>query len=296
MTNTVAIRSLLFLPGNRPELVPKLERFRPDVAVLDLEDAVAEADKTAARALIADSATLAADLGITCLVRVNPPGTRHFAADLAVAADSRAAGVVLPKYERPSDVAAVRERLSAGSAWASGRGAGSAGASGRGADRLVVVGVETVLGVADARPLLAEPVSAAYFGAEDYIADIGGRRTPGGEEVLYARSAVAAAAHLSGVPAIDQAVVELGDDEHFLRDARKGRDIGYTGKICIHPRQVTLAAQVFTPTAEEAEHARRILSAGASGVAAFDGQMIDEPHLRQARRTLALYDRYEEQS
>lgn len=274
MTEPVAIRSLLFLPANRPELVPKLERFRPDVAVLDLEDAVAEADKATARAAIAGSAALAARLGITCVVRVNPPDTPHFAADLAVAADSRAAGIVLPKYERPSDLAAVRERL--------------------GADRLVVAGVESVLGVADARGLLAQPVSAAYFGAEDYIADIGGRRTPAGDEVLYARSAVAAAAHLNGVPAIDQAVVELGDDEQFLRDAHKGRDIGYTGKICIHPRQVTLSAQVFTPTATEAERARQILAAGASGVAALEGQMIDEPHLRQARRTLALYNRYEE--
>jgi citrate lyase beta subunit len=88
---TVAIRSLLFLPASRPDLVPKLERFRPDVAVLDLEDAVAEADKAAARAAISDSAALAARLGVTCLVRINPPGTRHFAADLTVAADSAAA-------------------------------------------------------------------------------------------------------------------------------------------------------------------------------------------------------------
>ncbi len=272
MTDAVAIRSLLFLPASRQELVPKLERFRPDVAVLDLEDAVAEADKADARTTIGDSTALAARLGVTCLVRVNPPGTRHFAADLAAAADSAAAGVVLPKYERPADVAAVRERL--------------------GADRLVVAGLESVLGVADARLLLAQPVSAVYFGAEDYIADIGGRRTPSGDEVLYARSAVVAAAHLGGVPAIDQAVVELGDDDHFLRDAHKGRDMGYTGKICIHPRQVTLSALVFTPSAEEAEQAREILAAGASGVTALDGQMIDEPHLRQARRTLALFERY----
>ncbi len=276
MTDAVAIRSLLFLPASRPELVPKLERFRPDVAVLDLEDAVAEADKADARTAIGDSTALAARLGVTCLVRVNPPGTRHFADDLAVAADSVAVGVVLPKYERPADVIAVRERL--------------------GAERLVVVGVESVLGVADARLLLAQPVSAAYFGAEDYIADIGGRRTPAGDEVLYARSAVVAAAHLGGVPAIDQAVVELGDDDHFLRDAHKGRDMGYTGKICIHPRQVTLSARVFTPTAEEAEQARQILAAGASGVTTLDGQMIDEPHLRQARLTLARYSGYEEDS
>ena len=269
---TVAIRSLLFLPGDRPDLVLKLERYRPDAAVLDLEDAVAAAGKAAARAAIAGSAAAAVRLGVLCLVRINPPDTPQFAADLEAAAASAAAGVVLPKYERPADVAMVRDRL--------------------GADRLVVVGLESVRGVADARPLLAGPVSAAYFGAEDYIADIGGRRTAAGAEVLYARSAVAAAAHLGGVPAIDQAVVDFRDDAQFVRDAQAGRDIGYSGKICIHPRQVALSAQVFTPSAGDAERARRMLAAGSGGAAALDGQMIDEPHLRQARRILELVARH----
>jgi len=264
-----AFRSLLFLPASRPELVPKLARYRPDVAVLDLEDAVAEAGKAAAREAIAASAGQAAALGITCLVRVNPPRTPHFAADLAAAVASAAAGVVLPKYERLGDAAAIRGQL--------------------GQDRLIVAGLETVLGVADARPLLAGPVDAAYFGAEDYIADIGGRRTRAGAEVLYARSAVVAAAHLAGLPAIDQVVTDFGDDDLFIQDARAGRDLGYAGKICIHPRQGELAGQVFTPSAAEAEQARLVLAAGESGVAVLDGQMIDEPHLRLARRTLARY-------
>jgi len=269
----VAIRSLLFLPADRPDLVPKLERYRPDAAVLDLEDAVAPAGKAAARTMIAGSAAAAARIGVLCLIRINPPQTPHFEADLDAAAASAAAGIVLPKYEQADDVGKVRDRL--------------------GQDRLVVVGLESVRGVADARPLLAEPVSAAYFGAEDYIADIGGRRTVAGHEVLYARSAVAAAAHLGGVPAIDKAVVDFRDDAQFVGDAQAGRDIGYSGKICIHPRQVSLSAQVFTPSAEEAERARQVLAAGSGGAAALDGQMIDEPHLRQARRILELVARQE---
>lgn len=274
----VAIRSLLFLPADRPDLVPKLERYRPDAAVLDLEDAVAPASKAAARALIAGSAAAAAELGVLCLIRINPPRTRQFEADLDAAAASAAAGIVLPKYERTDDIAKVRDRL---------------GQDRLGRNRLVVVGLESVRGVADARTLLAEPVSAAYFGAEDYIADIGGRRTAAGHEVLYARSAVAAAAHLGGVPAIDQAVVDFRDDTQFVSDAQAGRDIGYSGKICIHPRQVALSAQVFTPSAAEVERARQILAAGSGGAAALDGQMIDEPHLRQARRILELVARQE---
>jgi hypothetical protein len=97
---TVAIRSLLFLPADRPDLVPKLERYRPDAAVLDLEDAVAEAGKAAARTMIADSAAAAARIGVLCLIRINPPQTPQFWADLDAAAASAAAGIVLPKYER----------------------------------------------------------------------------------------------------------------------------------------------------------------------------------------------------
>jgi citrate lyase subunit beta/citryl-CoA lyase len=126
-----------------------------------------------------------------------------------------------------------------------------------------------------------------YFGAEDYIADIGGRRTRAGAEVLYARSRVALAAHLAGLPALDQAVMDLADDEHFLADAAGGRDLGYQGKICIHPRQVALAHQVFTPTPAELSRAREIVAAGQSGVAVVDGQMVDEVHVRMARAVLA---------
>ena len=132
-------------------------------------------------------------------------------------------------------------------------------------DGLLVVGLETALGVADARILLARGVSGAYFGAEDFIADIGGRRTGGSEEVLYARSQVCLAARLAGIPAVDQVVTDLADDERFLTDAQAGRNLGYQGKICIHPRQVALAHRVFTPTEAELAHARQVLAAGDGG-------------------------------
>ena len=141
--------------------------------------------------------------------------------------------------------------------------------------------------MADARALLAGGLHAAYFGAEDYIADLGGRRSPGGQEVLYARSQVSLAAHLAGIPAVDQAVTGLCRRWPFLADARDGADLGYQGKICIHPRQVELAHQVFTPTAEEVAHARAVLAAGDAGVAVVDGHMIDDVHVRMARTVLS---------
>jgi citrate lyase subunit beta/citryl-CoA lyase len=260
-------RSLLFMPGSRPELVTKIGRFAPDAAVVDLEDAVPADGKAAAR-----ESTVTAlrhhDFGATAvLVRVNPPGSDWFADDLAAVAGLTGVGLVLPKYERRADLDHVRERL--------------------GQDVPVVVGLETVRGVADCRQLLAGEPAAVYFGAEDYIADIGGRRTDDSLEVLYARSQVCAGAYLNQVASIDQAVVAVRDAERFRADAARGRDIGYTGKICVHPSQVELAHQAFTPTDEDVRHARAVLRAAEDGVAVVDGQMVDDVHLRLAAAVLA---------
>lgn len=260
-------RSLLFMPGSRPEMVAKIPRIAPDAAVVDLEDAVPAADKRSARDA-AVSALLGLDAGPTVvLVRVNPATSPWFADDLAAVAGLGRVGVVLPKYERRAEVELLRDRLDP--------------------DVPVVVGLETVRGVADCRELLRADVDVAYFGAEDYIADIGGRRTERGDEVLYARSEVRLAAFLAGVSAVDQAVVAIRDDDRFRTDAEQGRAIGYTGKICVHPRQVELSHEVFTPAAEEVRHARAVLLAADEGVAVVDGQMIDDVHVRMARAVLS---------
>jgi citrate lyase subunit beta/citryl-CoA lyase len=266
------VRSLLFMPGTRADMVAKIPRFGPDVAAVDLEDAVAPGQKDVAR----DTAAAAIDAldpdgPTTILVRVNPVGSPWFAADVAAIARCAAVGLVVPKLSSQHDLYEVRQAL-VENGWA---------------DALIVAGIESALGVADARPVLASGVAGAYFGAEDYIADIGGVRSPGGDEVLYARSQVCLAAYLSGLPAIDQAVVALGDDEHFLADAQAGRALGYQGKICIHPRQVELAHRVFTPTAAEVAHARAVLAAGDAGVGVVDGQMVDGVHVKMAQSVLA---------
>jgi citrate lyase subunit beta/citryl-CoA lyase len=234
--------------------------------VVDLEDAVGPAQKDEARGQ-AVAAVAALDPGATTvLVRVNAPGSPWYAEDLAAVAGSAAAGVVLPKYAAPDQLDDVRAALPAGA--------------------VVVVGLETVAGVVDARALLATGVDAVYFGAEDYIADIGGRRSPAGTEVLWARSQVMAAARLAGVGAIDQAVVAVRDDDAFVVDATAGRDLGYQGKICVHPRQVELAARVFTPDETEVAHARMVIAAAEAGVAVVDGEMVDDVHIRMARTIL----------
>ena len=201
------------------------------------------------------------------LLRVNAPGSPWYDADVEAAAGAAVDGVVLPKYEQAAQLAELRAALPAGTR--------------------VVVGLETALGVADCRPLLAERPDAAYFGAEDFVADTGGRRTAAGTEVLYGRSRVCLAARLAGVVALDQAVVAIHDAAAFRADAAQGRDIGYLGKICLHPAQVAVAHEVFTPTAAEVQHARAVLDAGGEGVGVVDGQMVDAVHVAMARSVLA---------
>jgi citrate lyase subunit beta/citryl-CoA lyase len=176
-------------------------------------------------------------------------------------------GVVLPKYEQVVQLTDLQAALPAGAA--------------------VLVGVESALGVADARLLLAAGPHAVYFGSDDFIADLGGRRTAAGNEVLYARSAVLLAATLAGVPALDQAVVAVRDEDAFRCDAHTGRNLGYGGKICLHPTQVLIAHEVFTPGPEEVAHARAVLAVAADGVGMVNGVMVDGVHVRMARDVLA---------
>jgi len=265
----MTFRSLLFVPGHKLELLAKVPRWRPDAVVVDLEDAVAAADKDAARRAVAEADLAVA--GSRVLIRVNPPGTPWHDLDVAacVAAGAVAGGIVLPKAEDPEAVGDLRRRLD-----------GSAPHLG------LLLGIESAAGVARARPLLTAGVIGAYFGSEDFLADMGGRRSPSGLEVLYARSEVVLAGRLAGVPVIDQAVVAVDDDAAFTADAEAGRALGYAGKICVHPRQVPLAHAAFTPTAAELAAARRVLEAAGSGVAVVDGQMVDAVHVRLARQVI----------
>lgn len=274
------LRSLLFAPGNRADVLAKLPRSGPDGVVLDLEDAVPATDeaKAQARRVVAEVAPgLAADHpAIAVHVRVNAVPSPWFAADLdAVPGD--VAGVVVPKLESADQVATVLAALDE-----------------RGLDHLhVVAGLETAAGVARAEAVCAdERVAVAYFGAEDYIADVGGVRTPEGTEVLTARSLVVLACRLTGTLALDQVVTALGDGERFAADAAVGRALGYRGKLCIHPEQVAWSHAAFSPSDEERDRARRLLdayeAARAQGRAAidFEGQMVDEPLARQAANLL----------
>lgn len=268
------LRSVLFAPGNRPDVVAKLPRSTPDAVIIDLEDAVPAAGKVDARAVArASSEVLAREHPeLAVHLRVNAVDSEWFDDDMA-ALGPWLAGVVVPKVESPAQVTAITDAL--------GRGGLT--------ELAVVAGIETAAGVHRVDSVLTGPVSAAYFGAEDFIADMGGVRTSGNVEVLYARSRVALACRVAGVIALDQVVTAFNDDDGFVADASVGRAIGYAGKLCIHPRQVPLATRTFSPSADEVAAAHRLLDAidASDGVVVLDGQMIDEPMARRARTVIA---------
>ena len=273
------LRSLLFAPAVRPDLLRKMPRTGADAIVIDLEDATPPNAKDTGRAEMRSAvADLAGQLPI--LVRVNDDTTPWHDDDLDSLPTEGLAGIVVPKIETIAGLDSLTVRLAH-----------------HGLNMPVIGGVETALGVADARSLLAHDViSAGYFGAEDFIADLGGVRTASNDEVAYARAQIALAGRLAEVTVIDQIVADFTDDDRCRRECLEARAMGYGGKLCIHPSQVAIANEAFLPSSEEIDRARRLLKAyddaKAQGVAsvAFEGQMVDEPVAVQARRVLAQAD------
>lgn len=268
---------MLFGPANRVDFVPKFVSAGADIGVLDLEDAVAESGKQAARDAIADARPGSGELGAMALfVRVNALDTPHFADDMAAAAAANASGVIVPKLEDAEGVAHVRSAMSTHGIAA------------------MCAGIESAAGVHRAVEIASAGPEMLYFGAEDFITDMDGVRTESNDEVLYARSHVALAARLGKVPALDQVVVDYSNDTRFETEAAVARSLGYAGKLCIHPNQVKLANAAFSPSEDEVAWARGVLAAAGeaeangTGVVSYEGTMVDAPILVRAQ---ALLDR-----
>lgn len=272
---------MLFGPAQRTDFVAKFVASGVDMGVLDLEDATPESGKEAARQAIIEAVPGDEELGSMLLfVRINALGTSHFAADIAAAAAAKVSGIIAPKLETNREVDDVRREMT------------NAGLG----DALLCAGIESVAGVYQAVEVAGAGVDLLYFGAEDFITDIGGVRTESNTEVLYARSRVAMAARLAGVPALDQVVVDFGDDERFNRESFDARSIGYHGKLCIHPGQVALANAAFTPSNDELAWARGVVDAAevaeaeGLGVVSYNGTMVDAPIVTRARQLLSSFD------
>lgn len=270
-------RSRLYLPGNTPKFHINAGLHRPDAVILDLEDAVAPAEKDAARILVRN-ALLAVDfLGAERLVRVNalPLGLEDIDALLDCGVDV----FVLPKVEAADQVTAVHARIAQAGARAG-----------------VLATIETARGVLHASEIAAAPgVVALTLGLEDYAADIGATRTADGRESAWARGQILNAARAAGVQPLGSVYADIDDTDGFLAWARAEQQMGFEGVACLHPRQIALAHNAFAPTPDEVARASRIVEAFEAGLAAglgaiaVDGRMVDAPVAARARKVLARH-------
>jgi citrate lyase subunit beta/citryl-CoA lyase len=259
--------SLLFCPADRPDRFDKASE-RADAVILDLEDAVRSADKSAAR----DALTSHPLDPSRTIVRVNPANTGDFAADLETLHRTDYRWVMLPKAEGAADVRAF------------------------GDNHRVIALCETAAGVL-AAPELAQldVVAALMWGAEDLVASLGGtssRRDDGSyrEVARHARSRVLLAAGAAGKAAIDSVFLDIANLDGLRDEVTDAVASGFRATACIHPGQVTTIREGYRPTESQIDDARALLDAAetASGVFRFRGRMVDEPTLRQARATLEL--------
>lgn len=261
-------RSLLFVPGSRPERFDKAIAAGASQVIIDLEDAVAPQDKTAARAAV--SAWLSPQRPV--ILRVNGAATPWFADDVALGAHAGVAAVMLPKAEQSH----VERVMRAGA-------------------RAVLPLVET----AAAFPTLgllaaAHGVERLVFGSLDLQVDLG-MRDAGEDDLVAFRSALVLASRAAGIAApIDGVTVALDDEDRLREDVQRARRLGFAGKLCIHPRQVPLVNALFAPSAQEIAWARRVVAAAAAaggGAVSVDGRMVDRPVVLRAEAILLDADR-----
>ena len=268
-------RCLLFMPGDDLKKIQKGISLGVDVVVMDLEDGVALNRKAEARATIA-MALRDLDFGRSeRMVRLNPIGSGLEHDDLAAVLPHRPDSLMLPKVERAEQVQWVSQQLEATSI------------------RLLPI-IETARGIVNLKEIAtaSDRLDALIFGAEDLAGDIGATRTPAGWEVFYARSAVVTHAAAFGLQAIDTLCIDFNDEATLIADAQFSVQMGFSGKLAIHPKQVNVIQTIFTPTDEQIAAAQHLIAAHdeqqahGTGAFALDGKMIDMPTIRAAQQVL----------
>ncbi|SNS39454.1 HpcH/HpaI aldolase/citrate lyase family protein [Sphingopyxis indica] len=281
------LRSLLFVPGDRPERFAKAAASGADAIILDLEDSVSPANKDMAREAVADY--LAGTREVITLVRVNPLDGHMTAADVAAVAAAAPDAIMLPKAEGAPSIAQLDTILR------------SEGGDAGHLPPILPIATETPAAIftlgsyREAR----ERLVGLTWGAEDLPAAIGAatsREADGSytEPYRVARALTLFAAHGAGVAAIDTVFPAIKDEGGLSAYAARARRDGFTGMMAIHPSQVAPINAAFTPSADEVARAQAIVDAFAAnpgaGVLQIDGKMIDAPHLKQARHILSLAD------
>ena len=285
------IRSFLFIPGDSEKKLSKVDDCGADAVILDLEDAVAPANKVAARSLITQFLMERKGLRSPQIwVRINPLDTGLTEADLAAVVGGRPDGIIQPKTDRPADVALVSAMLDSLEVDL---------ALPLGGIPIIPVATETAIApfhLGEYATAGLSRLAGLTWGAEDLATAIGatGNRAADGQwhfTFQLARSLTLLAAHASGVQAIETLHADFRDDEGLRRSSLLARQEGFSGRLAIHPAQVAIINECFTPSAAEVDHAQEILAAFAAnpgaGTVGLGGKMIDIPHHKQAERIVA---------
>ena len=279
-------RSMLFLPGNNPNMLINGNCLGADAVIFDLEDAVAPAEKDAARILVRNTMRYMDFRGCEIIVRINSIDTAYWRADIDEILPYKPGLILLPKTGSAADVVAadaymteVEEKL--------GLPKNTVG---------LMPLIETALGVENAFAIAtaSERVKALFLGAEDLTADLQCKRTKEGREIEYARTRLVVAARAAGVQVYDTPFTDVNDDEGIVTDAQLAKALGFSGKASISPRHVEVINAVFSPTQKEIDYAYEVMEAietakaQGKGAIALHGKMIDAPIVARAQQTISM--------
>ena len=280
------IRSLVFVPGNRANMLERAKEFPADIIMIDLEDSVPPEEKINARNLAIEWVPKLRALGHRVMVRVNSLDTGLTRDELTAVVSPDLAGISLGKVESPQDVRDVASILTS-------------------LERSVGIElgqVKIIPWIENARALVgayqiataSDRIVGIAFGGEDYTDDMGRERTATGEEIYFPRATVAVAARAARVASLASPYVLFRNSDGLRADARQARKLGFTGKFAIHPSQIDIINELFSPSDEELAYAQKVVDAWneaeaqGRGSADLDGRMIDVPVIKRAQNLLAL--------
>ncbi len=280
-------RSVLFMPGSNARALEKARNLPADGLVLDLEDSVAPDAKAKARDQIAQVVAAKGFGKREVLIRINALDTPWWREDVAMAAQARPDGILVPKISSVSDLDSVAARLAE---------------SGAEASLAVWAMIETARAVLHAEELAATAragktrLAGFVFGPNDISRETRIKMLPGRTTMIPMITHCVLAARAGGIEILDGPYSDFSNVEGFAAECRQARDLGFDGKTLIHPGQIQACNAIFTPPAEEVAQARRIIAAfempenASRGAISLDGQMVERLHAEMARRTIAIAD------
>lgn len=281
-----ALRSLLFVPGNKANMLARAEQCRPDVLVPDMEDSVPDTEKLAARRMIREWLTRYRDRDAAVMPRVNALDTGLTEDDLSAIVSLDIWGVSIGKIQSAAEISTVSNMIGTLE-----KRAGLVCGTIR-----LVPWIETTRAIVHCYEICraSERIVGVAFGAEDYTNDLGVERLDDPRQLLYVRSRLTNDAHAAGVAALDTPFFQFRDEAAHEADSIASRNLGFKGRFAIHPNQIETINRCFAPTPAEIEHARRVVAAyeeaetHGRGSTSLDGRVIDVPVVKRARGVLEL--------